>query len=219
MIHWEHLDPDVAAHNASAEPGRQVKRITSAGVLPFSVYKRRVFFLLGKEGYEHRYHESDRWSDFAGKLDPGETIVEGACREFYQETAGCLMELEEAKQRLQGGDFLLACDLHPENVHSSSVRTYLLLVPYRDYPGIFRRTKRFIQYVGGDVTCIEKDTLRWFSYAELRDLAFDTWGNDRYRKKPKIRRKFAENMRRVFSDAGLYDACLLAHSQAKGAVT
>jgi 8-oxo-dGTP pyrophosphatase MutT (NUDIX family) len=214
-IHWGLLDEAVVRHNTREPPVEQIKPVTSAGILPFAVYKRRVFFLLGREGYEPQYGESDKWSDFSGKLDAGETVEEGAAREFYQETAGCILEMAEALQRLRDNQFLLQCDLHPENRNSSSFRTYLMLVPYRDYPAIFRRTKHFLQYVGADIGCIEKTQLNWFSYREMQDIVFDRWGADRYRRKPKFRAKFAESMRRIFRDTNLYDECLAAYALVK----
>lgn len=174
--------------------------ITSAGVLPFTVHRKRVFFLLGREGFELDYRGSDTWCDFSGSVEAQESVVDGAAREFYEETAGCVMELEKMRHLLSSGQYLLHSDLHPEN--SASYRTYLVYVPYLDYATMFRRSKRFVQYTGGSIDKIEKTQLSWYSFSELRDGVFHVWG-ERYKRKPKLRPKFAESMRRIMSKRDL----------------
>lgn len=188
----------------------EIKQITSAGILPFSVFKKRVYFLLGKESFEPKF--GDSWSDFSGKIEDGETIEQGAAREFYEETAGCVMLLEQARRKLEVGDYLLSSDLHPRE--STSFRTYLLLVPYKDYPLMFRRTKSFIQHpeVHGDVSIIEKSQLQWFPYEEFCEAIFDRWDHSRYRRKPRFRTRFAENMRRIMRRINLREHCLEAYA-------
>ena len=185
-----------------------VKEIKSAGILPFAVLKKRVFFLLGKEVFEPGYADSDRWGSFGGSLEEGESVEEGAAREFYEETAGVVMELAEVRQQLSETRYALYSDLHPE--HHSSFRVYLMPVPYRDYPSMFRRTKHFIQYIKGDIKVIEKSQLRWFTLQEVQDTVFHRWGEDRYTRKPKFRAKFAETMRRLFDSCDLQQCCVRA---------
>lgn len=214
-IHWGLVDAAVAEHNTMSDAEALIKDVTSAGILPFAVYKHRVFFLLGREGYQPKFGDSDKWSDFSGRLEEGETVIDGAAREFYQETAGCIFDLAEVRQKLLNNQYVLHCDLHPANTNSTSLRTYVMLVPYKDYPAIFRRTKHFLQYTGADITCIEKTQLNWFSFREVQDIVFDSWGNDRYRRKPKFRPKFSENMRRILRDTNLYELCVAAYAQNK----
>lgn len=177
-----------------------VKPITSAGVLPFTVYRKRVYFLLGREGFEHHYRGSDTWCDFSGSVEAGESVEDGAAREFYEETAGCVLELETMRSRLHSGQYLLHSDLHPRS--SASYRVYLVAVPYHDYATMFRRSKRFVQYTGGSIDTIEKSQLAWFSFADLRDGVFHVWG-ERYKRKPKMRPKFSETMRRIMTASDL----------------
>lgn len=187
-----------------------IKKITSAGVLPFAVFKKRVYFLLGKESFEPNF--GDTWSDFSGKIEENESVEQGAAREAYEETAGCLMLLEQLRAKLEAGEYLLHSDLHPKK--SSSFRTYLMLVPYKDYPLMFRRTKAFVQYpqVHGDVSIIEKSQIQWFPYEEFCEAIFDRWDNGRYRRKPQLRARFAENMRRIMRQINLREHCLHAYA-------
>lgn len=191
----------------------RLREITSAGILPFAVFRRRVYFLLGKEGYEPHYGDSDKWCAFGGKVEPGETLEQAAVREFYQETAGCLLDLHEARERLRRQNYLFASDYH---AHRTSSRTYFMLVPFRDYPAMFRRTKHFLQYVHADIGCIEKSHLHWFPLNEVRDIVLDRWGPNRYARKPKFRSKFAGQLRAVFADVpDLERRCLVAYAQQK----
>ena len=209
-VHLTLLD----AKDLQEEPKEEnkIKAITSAGILPVAVFKKRVYFLLGKEGLVPKFGDSDRWSDFSGKIEDGETIEQGASREFYEETAGCLMMQSEARYKLDHGEYILHSDLHPHK--STSFRTYLMLVPYKDYPLIFRRTKSFIQYpeVHGDVSVIEKSQLQWFSFEDMRDVIFDQWDVSRYKRKPKFRARFAENVRRIMKCIDLRQHCLDAYA-------
>jgi 8-oxo-dGTP pyrophosphatase MutT (NUDIX family) len=183
-----------------------IKPITSAGVLPYAVFKKRVYFLLGKENFNPGFGDSDKWALFGGKVDEGESVEDAGAREFYEETAGCVMGLPEAKERIRNKEYLLQSDLHPAG--SSSFRMYMMLVPYRDYPSMFRHTKHFLQHVGADVSVIEKAHLKWFTYSEVHDAVFYQWGTDRYARKPKLRPKFAEMMRRVMVGGELERRCI-----------
>lgn len=45
-----------------------------------------LYFLLGKEAYSPGYRDSNKYSDFGGAVEPGETAEECASREFFEET-------------------------------------------------------------------------------------------------------------------------------------
>jgi len=182
-----------------------LKEITSAGILPYAVFKNQVYFLLGKESFDPGFGDGDKWGTFGGKREVNESVAETAAREFYEETAGCVLDLPEIRQKLARQEYLLHSELHPEK--SSSSRTYMVLVEYRDYPVFFRRTKHFLQYVGGNINLIEKGHLRWFSYSDVYDAVFYRWGDARYAKKPKFRPKFAEMMRRLMKNTTLEEQC------------
>lgn len=56
-----------------------------AGILPVTIFKNTIFFLLGKEKYNNNY-----WCDFGGSSNKYETIFETAIREGYEELDGLL---------------------------------------------------------------------------------------------------------------------------------
>jgi len=192
--------------------------IKSAGIQPYAVNgKGEITFLLGKEGFAPGWTESDKWGLFGGKVESGESVHEGAARECYEETAGCVLSLAELRQKLDYGDFRLAIDVI---FKKTRFVCFFIQVPCRDYPSMFRHTKHFVQYVNGSVECIEKSQVKWFSHEELRaeihphcktptitqapprNTANQFKSTSRYGRKPIFRRKYAEMMRYFFDVNG-----------------
>lgn len=54
-----------------------------AGILPVTIMRGTIFFLLGKETYNNNY-----WSDFGGTTIDNESIYQTAIREGYEELDG-----------------------------------------------------------------------------------------------------------------------------------
>ena len=57
-----------------------------AGILPVTIFKGTVFFLLGREKYHNNY-----WCDFGGSSNINESIYDTAIREGYEELDGFLV--------------------------------------------------------------------------------------------------------------------------------
>jgi ADP-ribose pyrophosphatase YjhB (NUDIX family) len=169
-------------------------------IVPYSVnYKHggTVQFLLGREGGQWR--ESDKWSGFGGRLEFGEKPEAGAARETYEETCGVIDLLPKLQQRLENREYRLRVLLNYKKTQSIY---YFIQVPYADYPTMFRNTKTFVQYTKGNIGCIEKNILQWFSYEELRGFIMKSSMRPRaFGRVPFFRHKFADVMRLVFADA------------------
>ncbi len=60
---------------------------TGAGVLPYCIQNGEVYFLLSKEGFGSDAHT---WCDFGGGKDRGETALQTAARECWEESRGIL---------------------------------------------------------------------------------------------------------------------------------
>tara|TARA_B110000027_G_C15913332_1_gene209382 strand:- start:11 stop:511 length:501 start_codon:yes stop_codon:yes gene_type:complete len=54
-----------------------------AGILPVTVFKGSILFLLGREQHHNNY-----WCDFGGKSNLNESVFETAIREGYEEIDG-----------------------------------------------------------------------------------------------------------------------------------
>ena len=69
----------------------QLNSVVSAGLLCYAYAENThdIFFLLGRDRTSHDWPRgSNKWSDFGGCLDDGETEIEGAAREFVEESMG-----------------------------------------------------------------------------------------------------------------------------------
>jgi predicted NUDIX family NTP pyrophosphohydrolase len=134
----------------------------SAGVLPFTIKNGTVYFLLGRDRADGAF------SDFGGKAecvdedDPKRTAV----REFYEETAGSVLDLDACAARLQEG----AChDVVVSRTMGGNVyRMYIIYIPFlSSYPRSFERTMRFLRYMKANRKFLEKTELAWFSLESL----------------------------------------------------
>lgn len=63
-----------------------------AGILPVTIFKNTMFFMLGKE------HKNNYWCDFGGSTMFKETQFETAIREGYEELDGLLGNQKELKK-------------------------------------------------------------------------------------------------------------------------
>ena len=67
----------------------------AAGILPYTLVNGKVYFLLGKD------IRDGAWSDFGGKSEPDDVhVVDTACREFFEETCGILIDPKALRLRM-----------------------------------------------------------------------------------------------------------------------
>ena len=72
-----------------------------AGVLPYSFRNDgKLVIVLGRERRVPGWSDSHRWSDFAGRREPGENPVRTAARECYEESMGFLGTEDDISRRL-----------------------------------------------------------------------------------------------------------------------
>lgn len=156
------------------------------GVLPFAIYRNKIYLLLGREKYVKDWRASHKWSDFGGRLEKGEKIKEGAAREFYEESMGLIVgSKEEALAMLD--DQL--CYRGPNSI------IYLVLVPFNPtLPIIFKNVYNYItdfalskpqncnlKIIKGQINLpeegfFEKVAINWIPIDQV-DLGY---GDDRY---------------------------------------
>lgn len=140
-----------------------------AGILPYTIHKGKLYFLLGKDRYE-KY-----WSDFGGRPDPvDENKIENtAVREFYEETIGAIYDIKIIKERIKNKkDTYIVKSMKTNNVEYTM---YIMRIPYKDYRFTFNNIRNFIKYL---IDCnkglinvykhfLEKEDLMWISYESL----------------------------------------------------
>ncbi len=78
------------------DPLNQANHI-GAGVIPYCIKDGHTYFLLSKEGY---YVDKNTWCDFGGSKDRGETAVQTAARECWEESRGILGEKSELEGKI-----------------------------------------------------------------------------------------------------------------------
>ena len=91
-----------------------------AGILPMTIIKNSIFFLLGKE-------KSGYWGDFGGSSNTNESLLNTAIREGYEELDGFLGDKDTLKHKVLNN---LMC------IHN--VDRYSTYCFYIDYKYIFR---------------------------------------------------------------------------------
>ncbi len=70
---------------------------SGAGVLPYCIRDDEVFFLLSEEGYGSAKHT---WCDFGGAKDRGESPLQTAARECWEESRGILGDRKTIEQNI-----------------------------------------------------------------------------------------------------------------------
>ena len=134
----------------------------SAGVLPYTLVDGRLVFLIGRG---HRKF----FSDFGGRSDPADMNcpVTTAMREFYEETCGCVMSMDQLQRKFENPDNYVEI----RSTTQSGKVYYMYLVPVawsNQYLKTFERVTEFVRTERLSRKYREKDQLRWISLDNLR---------------------------------------------------
>jgi hypothetical protein len=139
---------------------RKINRNTSkysAGILPytFDIYGN-CFFLLGRD------NDGD-WSDFGGRCELKDNSDEKntASREFYEETLGSVLSINECIGKILPQNKIIS-----KTLNGSPYYMYLIDVEHNNYPEQFTKTLNFIKYHYSNDTksilkIVEKNSIRW----------------------------------------------------------
>lgn len=141
--------------------------MVAASILPVTIYKGNLYFLFGKEN--EMEDSAKGFSDFGGRVENGESIMETALREGSEELCGFLGDSNQLKQMIkkQGG------------VYKLSHNDYHVHIFYMDYdenlPKYFTNNHRFLwnrmdKNLLNDSKFFEKQEIKWFSVNEMRTL-------------------------------------------------
>jgi len=140
--------------------------ILGAGLIPVSKFHNKLYFLLGRDiAY-------NKWSDFGGKSEQGESRLNTAAREGYEETNGFLGSQEQIKQNIVKSDLpLFKTD---DNRHTC----YLIDIKYnKELPVYMTNNYYFIKDNSPDIIdnyhngLYEKDHIDWFTMEELKNFS------------------------------------------------
>ena len=132
----------------------------SAGILPYTFDQTgKCYFLLGKD------NDGD-WSDFGGRCefkDKNEHQF-SACREFYEETLGSVMNIQEVMDKINGTTIKIIS----KTLNGSPYYMYLIYIENSNYIDSFNKTANFLRYQYSQDKrvlnkLIEKVSIRWVS--------------------------------------------------------
>ena len=134
----------------------------SAGVLPYQIVNKKVYFLLAKDN-------NGFWSDFGGKCEPVDNynIKETASREFFEESYGSVLGLQSIKNMLQTEkNYKL---INSESMGGITYYMFIMRVPMRadTTRDRFNKTFEYMKYINAEFQYREKVDINWISLDTL----------------------------------------------------
>ena len=143
--------------------------MVAASILPVTIYNNELYFLFGKEN--EMEDSAKGFSDFGGRVEEGETIMETALREGAEELCGFLGNSTQLSQRIKksGGVFQIT--------HGSGNKEYHVHIFYMEYdsklPEYFTNNHKFLwdkmdKTMLNDSKLFEKQEIKWFNVREMK---------------------------------------------------
>jgi 8-oxo-dGTP pyrophosphatase MutT (NUDIX family) len=143
----------------------------AAGILPVTWHEGELLFLVGQDVRDRS------WSDFGGKcerVDRGDPLAT-ACREFYEETYGCVADHRALRSRLCAAN-CIALRSRTQNDHPYWM--FVAQMPYQPHlRNAFQKALAFLRHrtaPGGGgpgqkwKSFVEKIDVQWVSWDTLR---------------------------------------------------
>ena len=131
-------------------------KIKGSGVLPYTIYKDKLLFLLGQEEYQKGWRDSLKWADFGGRKEEGLTIKQNAIKELMEETIGLLgTPIEKYSERLDNSVKIMI----------NGYVCYIVYVKHKDYNKLFKQKKKKSKNMPKEFNEIRN--VKWFTDKEL----------------------------------------------------
>lgn len=143
-----------------------------AGVLPYAKQivnnRTNLYFLFARETLDikEKTDSMGLWSDFGGSKEKGETSLETAVREGYEETSGFFGSPSKLKNQLQKTNI--------KYVSKTKYNCFFMRVPYnKNLPNYLENNYKFIKKTQPHLIhkhngFFEKDKFAWIEYNDLR---------------------------------------------------
>lgn len=140
--------------------------MVGAGILPVSIYNKKVYFLFGKENKFEDF--APGWADFGGGQDNQESFLEIAIREGTEETTGFLGSYDDIRRMLKKhGTFTIDVEQY---------RTHIFPIEYDEkLPYYYNNNQRFLQKklpdsVIKNTKIFEKSEIKWIPASSLKHV-------------------------------------------------
>jgi 8-oxo-dGTP pyrophosphatase MutT (NUDIX family) len=144
--------------------------MVASSFLPVAIHNGELKFLFGKELNDD---SAPGFSDFGGKVDPGENIFDAGIREFSEETTGFLGNETQLKQMVKKNGGFLQYTFGVYNVHVIKIDYDEHLVKF------FNLSQKFIHDKipkAGELKkyrIFEKSEMKWFTKKEVAESIGD----------------------------------------------
>jgi hypothetical protein len=158
--------------------------IYSAGILPYTIYRNNLYFLLGRD-YDQK------WSDFGGRVEPKDKYDPEitAIREFNEESLGAILDIDYLKKIIRQKKYI---KIISTTNSGHNYYMYLIKIQYLEIIKLkFMSTKNFLNTIPHlDKKYKEKNDIRWVSvetienslnnkaWILLRNVFFNTFKNN-----------------------------------------
>jgi len=142
--------------------------MVAASILPVTIYNGELYFLFGKEN--EMEDSAKGFSDFGGRVEGSETIIETALREGSEELCGFLGDPKQIATLIKknGGTYVLTYGEENKAYH-----IHIFFMKYDErLPQYFTNQHRFLwnrmdKHLLNDSKLFEKQEIKWFCEAEL----------------------------------------------------
>ena len=141
--------------------------MVASSFLPVALHRGELYFLFGKEVHTD---SMPGFSDFGGRVEPNESILDAGIREFAEEISGFLgNEAHLHTQVKKTGCLHYLYEKHKYHIHILPIAYDESLVKY------FNASQQFIQSKVPTIelkkySLFEKTELKWFSVKEMESL-------------------------------------------------
>lgn len=141
-----------------------------AGILPYAKQvinnKKHIYFLFSRETLDNKnFNHKGMWSDFGGSKEKGESILETAVREGYEEMSGMLGSKTKLRNLVTKTDI--------KHVTKSNYHCNFMQISYnKQLPYYLENNYKFIKKTNPSLICsngyFEKDKFSWIEYNDLK---------------------------------------------------
>jgi ADP-ribose pyrophosphatase YjhB (NUDIX family) len=141
--------------------------MVASSILPVSIYRNKLYFLFGKE---NEFEDSSKgFSDFGGKVEKGESIMETAYREGSEELMGFLGNPHQLKIKIKnsGGTYKINYNGYHVNIFFMKYDPNLPIYYNQHYNFVWNHVKMNKKNLN-ETKLFEKQEIRWFSIDEMK---------------------------------------------------
>lgn len=135
----------------------------AAGILPITWVDGVALFLVGEDVRDGSY------SDFGGKMERYDrNVIATACREFYEESLGCIVDIKQIRARITPQTSIL---LRGKTQNLNTYYMYITEVPYLPHlRSTFHKLIGFLRAKNINRMYVEKTDMQWVTLDMLRTM-------------------------------------------------